>query len=71
MGVGSYHNVPKATLVGGQETRSITVNAGAGIQYYITRQFILRAELRDYLVFISDNRTDEYMALTFGVSVFF
>lgn len=71
LGVGSYHNVPKATLVGGQETRSIAANAGAGIQYYITRRFILRADLRDYLVFIDDNRSDEYVAMTVGVSVFF
>lgn len=71
IGVGKFNNIPKTTLVSAITTDSITANAGFGVRYYITRRFIARADLMDYIVFIGDNRTDSYKSVTAGFSFFF
>jgi hypothetical protein len=71
IGVGKFNNIPKTTLVSAITTDSIAANAGFGVRYYITRRFMARADLMDYVVFIDDNRTDSYKSATAGFSFFF
>lgn len=71
IGVGRLNNIPKTTLVSAITTDSVAANAGIGVRYYITRRFMARADLTDYIVFIGDNRTDSYKAITAGFSFFF
>ncbi len=71
IGVGKFNNIPKTTLVSAITTDSVAANAGIGVRYYITRRFMARADLTDYIVFIGDNRTDSYKAISAGFSFFF
>lgn len=71
IGVGRFNNIPKTTLVSAITTDSVAANAGVGLRYYITRRFMARADLTNYIVFIGDNRTDSYKAFTAGFSFFF
>ena len=71
IGVGKFNNIPKTTLVSAIATDSVAANAGFGLRYYITRRFMARADLTDYIVFIGDNRTDSYKAFSAGFSFFF
>ena len=71
IGVGKFNNIPKTTLVSAITTDSISANAGIGVRYYITRRFMARLDMMDYIVFIGDNRTDSYKAYTAGFSFFF
>jgi hypothetical protein len=71
IGAGKFNNIPKITLVSAITTDSWATNAGLGVRYYITRRFMARADMTNYIVFIGDNRTDSYMAYTAGFSFFF
>jgi hypothetical protein len=71
LGLGKFRNVPKATLVGGTETNSNMVNAGLGINIYLTRSFVLRGDYIRHVVFVDVDRTNEYNELSLGISIFF
>jgi hypothetical protein len=57
--------------VGGVTTDSTAANVGLGVRYYLTRRFLARLDYTDYLVFIGDNRTENYQSFTGGFSFFF
>jgi hypothetical protein len=70
LGLGRFKNVPKATLVGAIETDSNMADAGVGINIYVTRNFLVRADYRRHVVFVDANRTNEYNELSLGIGVF-
>jgi hypothetical protein len=71
LGLGRFHNTPKATLVSAIETTSNMANAALGARYYLTRRFIVRGDYRRHVVFIDENRINEYNELSLGISLFF
>jgi uncharacterized protein YgiM (DUF1202 family) len=71
VGVGQFRNVPRATLIGANETKAKMAVASLGLRYYVTERFVARTDYTVYVPFISDERTDEYKAITAGVSFFF
>jgi len=71
LGLGRFHNTPKATLVGGAETDANLANTGLGVRAYVTRRFIVRADYRRHVVFISENRMSEFNEWSLGLSFFF
>jgi hypothetical protein len=71
LGLGRFHNTPKATLVGGAEVDANMANTGLGVRAYVTRRFILRADYRRHVAFISENRINEFNELSLGISLFF
>lgn len=71
IGVGQFRNVPRATLIGAIETKAKMGVASLGLRYYVTERFVVRGDYTVYVPFISDERTDEYKAITAGVSFFF
>lgn len=71
IGAGRFNNIPKTTLVNAMTTDSVTANAGFGLRYYITRRFMARADYANYVLFVSDERTDSYTVLTAGLAFFF
>jgi hypothetical protein len=71
LGFGKFHNKPKATLVSAIETDADVANAALGINYYLTRRFVARAEFRQHVTLIDFNRTDTYKAWSLGISAFF
>lgn len=71
LGIGRFNNRSRPTLVDDEETDSTTTNAGVGGRAYITRNFLLRFDVRNYLSLVDDNQDEEFMEYTLGVSFFF
>lgn len=71
IGVGNFKNTPKPTLIDAKDTDTTAAHAGMGLRYYLTRRFMLRADYKYYVVFVGDNRTEEYTPWTLGFSFFF
>jgi len=47
------------------------LNAGFGLNYYLTEHFVIRLEFGDYIVFNGNNRNDEFINYSLGFSIFF
>ncbi len=71
LGIGRFHNAPDPTLVDDQETDSTTPIAGAGVRGYLTRNFVLRFDFRNYLALIDDNQDEDFKEYSLGLSFFF
>lgn len=71
LGLGRFHNVPKATLVGRVETESNMGNVGLGWRYYLSRRFLLRGDYRRHVAFISERDTNAYNEISLGIGFFF
>lgn len=71
LGLGRFHNTPKATLVGGAEVDANMANTGLGVRAYVTRRFIVRADYRRHVVFIGQNSMNEFNEWSLGLSLFF
>ena len=71
LGLGRYYSTPKATLVGAIDTASNSANAALGARYYLTRRFVLRGDYRRHVVFVDQNRINEFNELSLGISLFF
>lgn len=71
LGAGKFRNRPNTTLVGAQDSRSFSANAGLGVRVYLTRRFIFRTDFKTHLILVGDNRTDAYREWSAGFSSFF
>ena len=71
LGVGRYKNTPKATLVNTPEVSVTAANVGLGVRVYLTRNFLVRADFREYMAPINDNTVDKFNEWTIGLGVFF
>jgi uncharacterized protein YgiM (DUF1202 family) len=71
LGVGRYRNTPKVTLVNAPDVSVTAANAGLGVRVYLTRNFLVRGDIREYMVPINDNRVDKFREWTVGLGVFF
>jgi opacity protein-like surface antigen len=54
-GIGLLLTVPTAT-VGDETVSSIAINFGAGARYYFTKSFGIRAEVKQYITNVKNNR---------------
>lgn len=71
IGLGRFRNIPNASLVGNVTTDANLADAVIGVRYYLTRRFVARLDYTLYTAFLSDSRTEEYGAVTAGLSFFF
>jgi len=71
LGYGKFNNKPKATLVSAIETDADLANAGIGVRYYLTRQFVARLEFKQHVALINFNRSDSFSEWSLGISAFF
>jgi hypothetical protein len=71
IGVGRFNNFPNLTLVGATDTNANLANATFGVRWYVTERFVLRADYGLYTAFVSDQRSQEFRAVTAGISFFF
>jgi len=71
IGVGRFRNFPNQTLVGASDTDANLANATFGVRWYMTERFVLRADYTLYTAFVSDQRAQEFRAVTAGISFFF
>ena len=53
------------------ETDANLANATFGARWYLTERFVLRADYTLYTAFVSDQRSQEFRAVTAGISFFF
>ena len=71
LGAGVVHTAPKSTIVQGEDRTDQVGHAGAGLRFYATRRFILRAEFKSYVVFTSRDDNEEVEEWKVGFAFFF
>ena len=52
-------------------TNSNLANATLGVKFHLTDRFVARLDYSLYTAYLSDARTNQYRALTAGLSFFF
>ena len=71
LGGGMVFIRPKATLVREENREEQSAHAGAGLRYYLTDRYFIRAEYREYVVFTDRDENEEAEEWKIGLSVFF
>jgi opacity protein-like surface antigen len=71
LGTGFVYTEPKGTLVQPADRTDQTAYAGAGLRFYLTRRFFLRAEYRTHMVFTSRNENEEIDEWKIGLAFFY
>jgi opacity protein-like surface antigen len=71
LGTGIVYVEPKGTLVVPADRTDQTAYAGAGLRFYVTRRFFLRAEYRSHMVFTSRNENEEIDEWKIGLAFFY
>jgi len=71
LGVGLIRTEPKATLVQPANRTEQTAYVGAGVRYYLTRRFFLRAEYKAHYIFTRRNENEESDEWKLGFAFFY
>lgn len=74
LGLGEIEVSPSSTLIAPQDDTNTFAQAGLGLQRYVTRSFLFRLELNEYIIFSSDstrNDNEEVKEWKIGFAVFF
>jgi hypothetical protein len=71
LGVGEVFTRPKATLVQAENRNDGLVDAGIGVNYYLTRQVLLRAQYKNYVVLTDQATNQNVEEWKIGFSAFF
>jgi uncharacterized protein YgiM (DUF1202 family) len=71
LGVGIFTNTPKVSLIGARTTESTNGNVAIGLNFYLTRSFMIRGDYRRFLVPVDENRVNQYPEWSLGLGVFF
>jgi uncharacterized protein YgiM (DUF1202 family) len=71
IGVGRFNNFPNLTLVGAATTKANLANMMLGARWHLSERFVVRADYGIYTAFVSDQRSQEFRAVTAGISFFF
>ena len=71
LSTGTLDNDPNDTVIGGESTSDDITMAQIGLRFYLTRNFVLRAEYGRMLLHVDDDRRDELDLLSFGIGAFF
>lgn len=74
LGVGAIKVKPSANLISSGRRNSTVSQVGVGIHYYLSRQFILRLEFNQYVIFSAINsvdRNEDISEWKAGFAIFF
>lgn len=72
LGIGRFDSRNRASLVGTTQTESSTaLSVGVGVRYYLRRNFLLRADYRQYQVLTRVEHNDRFDEQLVGFSFFF
>lgn len=72
IGGGRFENRNRGSLIGTTNTiNSAVANAGVGIRIYLTRNFLMRLDYRQYLSLTSVDKNDRFSEGLLGFSFFF
>lgn len=71
LGTGVLHTEPFSTIVQSEDRTNQTVYAGAGVNLYLTRRFLMFLDYRYHTVLTSRDENEEISEWKLGLSVFF
>ena len=71
LGTGIISTKVKSTLSQIKDRTDLLANVSLGAQMYLTRRFILRADLKKHIIFQSRNRNEEITSWQVGFAFFF
>lgn len=71
LGTGIVHTSPRATIVLPADREDQTAYAGAGLRFYLTRRFFLRADYRWHTIFTSRDENQELEEWKVQIACFF
>ncbi len=74
LGVGKIEVTPSATLIVPEDDNNTMAQFGLGIQRYVSRSFLFRFEVNEYVIFSSTTTNDDNEEVSewkFGFAVFF
>ena len=71
LGAGHAFIKPRATLVQPEDNDDPLANVGVGMRFYLTDRYFIRAEVKEYKVFTTDESNEEATEWKIGLSVFF
>lgn len=71
LGTGVVHIEPKSTLAQAEDRTDQMAVVGLGVNAYLTRRFVLRAEYKGYVVLTSRNDNEDVDEWKAGFTVFF
>lgn len=71
VGFGRFRNLPNLSLVDARPTDAKLALATAGVRWYLSERFVVRADYAIYTAFVADQRSTEYRAVTAGLGFFF
>jgi len=71
LGTGIIRIEPKSTLAQAEDRTDQTAIVGAGVQAYLSRRFVVRAEYKSYVVLSSRNDNEDVDEWKAGFAVFF
>jgi len=71
LGIGIINTEAKNSALVVDEINETTVNAGFGVKWYLTRRFVFRADLREYVGFLGQDFNGEFVEWKLGFSFFF
>lgn len=71
IGVGKIRNEPRSTLVDAATVDEWAGNAGIGARAWFTQRFLLRGDLRHFVLTRDADNNDDFTELSLGFSVFF
>jgi hypothetical protein len=71
IGTGVIRIRPEGTLVGSEDRTDQVAYAGAGLRAYVARRFIVRGEVREYVVFTDRDENEEDVEWKIGFAFFF
>lgn len=71
LGTGTIHVEPKSTLAQAEDRDDQTAIVGLGVNAYVTRRFVVRAEYKSYVVLSSRNDNEDVDEWKVGFAVFF
>ncbi len=71
LGTGVIRIRPEGTLVGTEERTDQVAYAGLGVRAYMARRFIVRGEVKEYVVFTDRDENEEDVEWKIGFAFFF
>ena len=71
IGAGTLQSKAKSTAIVTEEIDETTVNVGLGVKWYLTRRFVLRADVKEYIAFLGEDYNGEFVEWKLGFSFFY
>jgi hypothetical protein len=71
IGGGVLKSEPTKSYIFSEGRRDNFANVGLGLRYYISRRFFFRADVKENIVFIDEERNGEFLEWKLGFAFFY